>query len=512
MPSTTNHKPDRRASGGVGEGEAANDDVDATPWLIPADVFCAQSPAVPWLVKRWVQAGSLMMAHGPSGCGKTFVVLDWCCRIASVVDDWCGAKVVTGPVVYLAGEGHQGLRGRLAAWKLHNGVDSLDMFISPEGCDLNTDDGLARVVGAIDAADTRPLLIVVDTLHRFLEGDEDKAQDARGMIAACGKLISRYGAAVMLVHHTGHAEDAQKRGRGSSSWRGALDVEISVISGKDGTIGLVQRKSKDAELAPNVSVRLQSVTLPGVFDEDGCAVSSAVVVAAESNARPGQASQEEGVTRTKGRVLMAFFDSPPSGWLTLKELQAFTKARRETVIEACDLLVAEGRLVEAPRAPNSARLFSIERPFPIPTQGVGTAGTAGGVPGEHGNSGNSGNGETSPMVEVVPGTTGNSGNDDIADAIVDLFNTPGTPAELSTVAIAKLVDRKKPDVTAAVLANRGRFTVTTTKKGDRLVSLIGDVSPAVEVPEVPEVPGAGLGNLSEPMEPMEPIGAAEAVT
>jgi mitochondrial fission protein ELM1 len=45
--------------------------------------------------------------------GKTFVVLDWCLRIASQTPEWAGQKVRPGNVVYLAGEGHHGLRGRV---------------------------------------------------------------------------------------------------------------------------------------------------------------------------------------------------------------------------------------------------------------------------------------------------------------------------------------------------------------------------------------------------------------
>ena len=84
---------------------------------------------------------------------------------------------------------------------------------------------------------------------------------------------------VILVHHTGVSEEAQHRARGSSAWRGALDIEISVIPAKgDKSIEIVQRKSKDAEMAAPVYVDLESVAIPGWFDEDGEAVSSAVVV------------------------------------------------------------------------------------------------------------------------------------------------------------------------------------------------------------------------------------------
>ena len=105
----------------------------ADDWLIPADDFSAQPSPISWLVKRWVQDQALIMVHGPSGGGKTFVVLDWCLRMASGMSDWCGNKVKQGNVVYLAGEGHHGLRGRIAAWKHHHQAGHLSMWLSKDG-------------------------------------------------------------------------------------------------------------------------------------------------------------------------------------------------------------------------------------------------------------------------------------------------------------------------------------------------------------------------------------------
>jgi phage/plasmid primase-like uncharacterized protein len=253
----------------------------ADDWLIPADDFSAKPAPISWLVKRWVQDQALIMVHGPSGGGKTFVVLDWCLRMASGMSDWCGNKVKQGNVVYLAGEGHHGLRGRIAAWKHHHQAGHLSMWLSKDGCDLNTPTGYLKVVEQVRMLPENPKVIVVDTLHRFLAGDENSAQDAKTMLDACNSLMNEFGCSVILVHHTGVAEEAQHRARGSSAWRGALDIEISVVPGKDGApMQIVQRKSKDAELAQPIYVELQQVAIPGWYDEDGQPVTSAVVAPA----------------------------------------------------------------------------------------------------------------------------------------------------------------------------------------------------------------------------------------
>ena len=209
------------------------------------------------------------------------MVLDWCLRMAAGITDWNGHKIKPGPVVYLAGEGHHGLRGRIAAWKHHHKAGSLNMWLSRTGCDLNTPTGYMRVVEQVRALPDRPEAIVVDTLHRFLLGDENSAQDAKTMLDACNNLMSEFGCSVILVHHTGVSDEAQHRARGSSAWRGALDIEISIVPAKDGApMEIVQRKSKDAELAQTVYTELQSVEIPGWIDEDGQPVTSAIVVQA----------------------------------------------------------------------------------------------------------------------------------------------------------------------------------------------------------------------------------------
>ena len=247
-------------------------------WLIPADDYCQKPAPIKWLIKGWLQSDALIMVHGPSGGGKTFVVLDWCLRLASGMSEWAGHRVKPARVVYLAGEGHHGLRARIAAWKQHNQAGSLSMWLSRSGCDLNTPEGYQSTSGHLKQLPEPPDLIVIDTLHRFLSGDENSAQDAKTMLDACGQLMREFNCSVLLVHHTGVSEEAQHRARGSSAWRGALDIEVSIIPSKDDApMQIVQRKAKDSEFSPDVFARLESVQIDGWIDEDGEPVSSAVV-------------------------------------------------------------------------------------------------------------------------------------------------------------------------------------------------------------------------------------------
>jgi putative DNA primase/helicase len=279
-----------------------------TDWVDNADDISIRPSPIKWLVKHWLQDRAMIMVHGPSGGGKTFAVLDWCLHICSGKPDWMGHKVTPGTVLYLAGEGHHGIRGRIAAWKQHNGVDRIGrLWVSRSGCDLNTAEGYSRVVDAVRALPESPKAIVVDTLHRFLNGDENSAQDAKTMIDACNALMMEFDCSVILVHHTGVSEEAQHRARGSSAWKGALEIEISIVPAKgDSPMQIVQRKSKDAEEAKPVYASLEVVKIDGWFDDDGDPVGSAVLVQAEP---PEETKKDSKLSQNRKMFENAWFAS-----------------------------------------------------------------------------------------------------------------------------------------------------------------------------------------------------------
>ena len=247
------------------------------PWLIQADDFSEQPSPIKWLVKNWIPQDSTIMIHGPSGSGKTFFILDLAMRISGGIDKWGDSKVNQGSVVYLAGEGHYGIKGRVAAWKAHHSVDKLNMWISSSGCDLNTHIGYSLVAENIKTLSNPPALIVIDTLHRFLDGDENLSRDVKTILDACGRLTREFGAAVVLIHHTGIGESAKGRPRGSSAWRGGLDVEIGLSAPDHADVVKIQAiKVKDGRDGAELGGELRAVEIPGWIDEDGQPVSSCV--------------------------------------------------------------------------------------------------------------------------------------------------------------------------------------------------------------------------------------------
>lgn len=266
----------------VQSGGALDDFLQAEPdvWLEKVTPeWLAQPAPLKWVIKGWMPEQCLGMLHGPSGGGKSFVLLDMMMHIATG-QQWQSNPTKIGCVVYLAGEGNYGMRSRVAAWMQEHGVSDVDLFISKSGCNLNTPEGYAQAMGALQevAKSYTILAVCVDTLHRFLHGDENSAQDAKTMIDACDAIKRSIKTSVWLVHHTGLSVGAQNRARGSSAWRGALDVEIGLLAPTEDDAGfIIQHKMKDSELSAPVQFALKRVPIRGWFDEDGEQVYGAVV-------------------------------------------------------------------------------------------------------------------------------------------------------------------------------------------------------------------------------------------
>lgn len=258
----------------------------------PMDYFgtswadCLNSPEpIEWLVDGWVQAQALNMVFGPSGGGKTFLVLHWCLSMAAGLHYWAGNEVEPGAVVYLAGEGHHGLKSRIAAWLHHHEVknpDPANFTFTNRAADLNTDEGYGTIAGFLRELPKKPSLIVVDTTNLHFSGNENAADQVRTMINNCRRLIREFKCAVLLVHHTGVSLEAKGRVRGSSAWKASMDIEIevqplSIDPDVPGPIEIRQTKSKDSRPAAPVYFELEQVTIPGWYDRRDRQVSSAVL-------------------------------------------------------------------------------------------------------------------------------------------------------------------------------------------------------------------------------------------
>lgn len=246
-------------------------------WLIDVHDDLRQPKPLKWLIKKWLPEKSFIMIHGEPASGKSFVALDMMLTLSSGLGSWMGLKAKKANVLYLCGEGFNGLPARINAWlSVHKDADIGTFYRSSWALSLdNKQEGLFAKNG-IRALPFKPDLIVIDTLNRFYSGDENSSQDIRVFLEFISELQDEFKSAVMVVHHTGVSKEAQGRARGSSALRGAVDTEISVVK-ENKLLTLEQKKQKDSEIQEPLHVVLNRVSLEGWYDEDGEEITSAVV-------------------------------------------------------------------------------------------------------------------------------------------------------------------------------------------------------------------------------------------
>lgn len=254
-------------------------------WIIDAEDLCQDLTPPEYLIHKIIPANGLGMIHGPSGHGKTFVTLDMAFHIAKGKHWHTEKRTKQGLALYLAGEGHHGLKYRLIGLKRKYGQDLSGLMISKSGTDLNTANGLSKAIQHIEKIDCKPSIIFVDTLHRFLDGDENSAKDAKGMIDACDTLRTKFNCVVILVHHTGLGEGTQERARGSSAWRGAMDFEYNIRKNGE-KLQMTCKKMKDTEEHKPIIFDFITADLEGIQDDDGEVVTTKVIELSKNQEPP----------------------------------------------------------------------------------------------------------------------------------------------------------------------------------------------------------------------------------
>lgn len=292
--------------GGASDLEALCADPSAPAWLHQPDTcdrpasafrFVAvgdlEYRAPEYLIADLIETETLGLVFGDPGCGKSFVTTDMGLSVATGTP-FHGRKVKQGAVFLIAGEGHNGLTRRFAAWAKHNGVciKSAPLFMSnrpAQFLDHESATGVAEAVHQLAAQHGNPALILIDTLARnYGPGDENSTSDMGAFIAAIDDLKAQFsGCTVLIVHHSGHGD--KQRARGAMALKGALDCEYRVEKA-DNLIRLVNTKMKDAEPPKSLAFDLTGVDL-------GSGASSAVLVETDAPERLRQLSKMQALAR-----------------------------------------------------------------------------------------------------------------------------------------------------------------------------------------------------------------------
>lgn len=296
-----NHFEDSSLPGTLGDiFEERNATIGNSNYFISGNDLLSDPIEIDYLINAVIETGTTGQLFGPPGTGKTFIALSMAFAIATGTE-WNGHKVKKGIVLYLIGEGQQGIKRRVAAWGESHGDHDLSFFrvsrmtfaMDEEGSNIVIDQGktLSDDLGVPVA------LIVIDTLARHFVGDENATRDMGLFVRAVDTLRDAFpGASILIVHHTGKNPDSKDSARGSSALKAAMDFEIRCDNGK-----LTFTKMKDAELPDAIAFKLSPVVI-GV-DAEGKEITSCIVTQ-EDRSIAKQHTQVSGMERLALQALI----------------------------------------------------------------------------------------------------------------------------------------------------------------------------------------------------------------
>ncbi|MEN8738352.1 MAG: AAA family ATPase [Phaeobacter gallaeciensis] len=224
-----------------------------------------------YLVKGWLDKGTLTVVFGQSNVGKSFFALNLAHHI-SKGEPWANRRVNKGNVLYIAAEGGSSFPNRVSAlddpefWVIAAPVTFAGKA-SDAGSMVEMVQHLASQTGRFD-------LIVVDTLSRVMgDGDENTAPDIADLVKNLDVLRRGTGSNIMLIHHSG--KDIARGARGHSSLRAAVDTEIELTRDEIGVITAEVTKQRDGPTGYKFSYSLREVELGR--DQDGDPVTTCLV-------------------------------------------------------------------------------------------------------------------------------------------------------------------------------------------------------------------------------------------
>lgn len=230
-----------------------------------------------WVIKGVIPAESFGVCAGASGGFKTFWAAEVAYSIATGIE-FLGHKVYKGLVLYIAAEGQAGIKKRIKALELEHGLEAVNLAVIDMPVMVSIHDQKQRLLNAIaemeEVKNEKVQLIIIDTLARSFDGDENTPKDMGNFISACDSIKSLAKVTVLCIHHMG--KDESKGGRGHSSLKAASDFEY-FIKRKLGAMSytLINTKMKDSEELDDIQINLDVVDI-GIKCDEGEAITSLV--------------------------------------------------------------------------------------------------------------------------------------------------------------------------------------------------------------------------------------------
>ncbi len=196
------------------------------------DFWDERSDATQWLVEPFLASGRSHALYAPSKSGKSLLSLEVAAALAT------GRRVLDCPegaprrVLYIDAEmTEDDLRERLTEMRYAKSDDlsGLVYYLLPNLEPLDTPTGAGQLLALADKHDVD--LVVIDTVGRTVEGEENSADTMRNFARLVGGPLKTAGRTVLRVDHAG--KDLGKGQRGSSAKNDDVDVVWELTAKND---------------------------------------------------------------------------------------------------------------------------------------------------------------------------------------------------------------------------------------------------------------------------------------
>ncbi|PSB53726.1 hypothetical protein C7B67_01740, partial [filamentous cyanobacterium Phorm 6] len=184
------------------------------------EVFSLQSEGLRWVVPELLPRGETVILSASPKCGKSLIAVDLAFCTATGEEKFLGQNIEVGKVLLVSvDESLNSTRSKLLkrGFRL---TESDNLKVLPQWDITQT----AKLEAFLE--DYRPDVVIIDSLKRICKGSavSENSAEFSDNIYALKELLTRYGAAGVLIHHSNKNHEALgvERLRGSSAIAGSV--------------------------------------------------------------------------------------------------------------------------------------------------------------------------------------------------------------------------------------------------------------------------------------------------
>lgn len=227
-------------------------------WLTTRDLDSKLGP-IEWLIDDYFEAKTISIIWGDTMAFKSFLALEVCFCVAAGIN-WHGQEVRQGSVLYVCGEGANGIARRISGLRQkYNIWDEIPLFVSHGSRDMIERDAMKEVIGFGKSLGTQINLVMVDTVNRNFSGEENSSKDVAKAYKHLDMVKEAFDCSIAMVHHTGKSGTII---RGSAAWVQNVDASYEMKrSGKTFYTTFIPLKMKDAALGMEMNFEMKEVII-----------------------------------------------------------------------------------------------------------------------------------------------------------------------------------------------------------------------------------------------------------